>query len=146
MALWGCSCNESPHFPPLLLLTITISSPLHPAPVWLSFATSSSLPVDIPVCLPIASSLPPLPPSSLPQLHLVFYCTGTTWVSPPEDRSCIRLPETGRFTPVAQLKNILEENKDTEAVFWNTGLFLSAVQYDLMSDESVFKTIRRFMY
>lgn len=94
-------------------LTPTLSSPPppHPPPVWLFFLTSSSQPV-------IFLSVFPLPHLSPLSLHhhfhysnLVLYCTGTAWVSPPEVRSCIRLPETGRFTPVAQLKNILEENK-----------------------------------
>lgn len=93
---------------------------------------SSSLPVYMSVLLHLLSSLcfsslPSQPPSSSPQLHSGLYCAATAWVSPPEVCSCIRLPEAGRFTPVAQLKNILEENKDMEALFLNTCLFYSVV-------------------
>lgn len=50
------------------------------------------------------------------QLSPVHYGAATAWVSPPVVTSCIRVPEAGRSDPAAQLKNILEENKDVETM------------------------------
>lgn len=75
-------------------------------------ASDTSLHLASPPSSPHLFLLPPC-------LHissLSSYWAATAWVSPPEVRSWIRLPEAGRSTPVAQLKNILESNKTLKSM------------------------------
>lgn len=93
--------------PPLQI----IKQNIHPS---CSTYTFHSVPVTISLLsLHLSHSSQPLTPC----LHSVLYGVTTTWVSPPEVSSCIRVPVAGRSTPVAQLWNILEEHKDSEAIF-----------------------------
>lgn len=96
MGPWSSSSTE-PNPPPFpqssVLLTRPSTSPPHPSSLHLFL---------LPPCLHISS--------------LSSYCAATAWVSPPEVRSWIRLPEAGRSTPVAQLKNILESNKTLKSM------------------------------
>lgn len=119
MALWGCICKESPpssktnpsghlcstypfYLAPLCLQLC--SSPLHliTPSIYLSpFSPQASVSVSIHLYRF-------LPTNPHPHLYScsVLYWAATAWVSPPEVTSSMRLPEDGRFTPVAQLKNI----------------------------------------
>lgn len=90
MALWSCSSAKLP------LHLLSVQGFWHiPAPG-----------LHIPPSLHLFV-LPPSAPCLL-IFTLSSYLVATAWVSPPEVRSWIRLPEAGRSTPVAQLKNILE--------------------------------------
>lgn len=152
--------SPPPHFIQLLLCHHLSSSPLHPHhSSYLSNSPSPHPPPpplhqSISLCSPsphlslLAASpsfFPSQPPSPSPQLHSVLYCTATAWVSPPEVSSCIRLPEAGRFVPVAQLKNILEENKDMEAMVTHMSVLPCSIKTPSIHREvhvCLFKTIR----
>lgn len=56
--------------------------------------------------------------SSSPQFSPAHYWVAVAWVSPALVTSCIRLPEAGRSTPVAQLKKVLQEKVQVQGWAW----------------------------
>lgn len=104
----GHLCSTYPFYLAPLCLQLC-SSPLHliTPSIYLSpFSPQASVSVSIHLYRF-------LPTNPHPHLYScsVLYWAATAWVSPPEVTSSMRLPEDGRFTPVAQLKNILRREK-----------------------------------
>lgn len=52
------------------------------------------------------------------QFSPAHYWAAVAWVSPALVTSCIRLPEAGRSTPVAQLKKVLQEKVQVQGWAW----------------------------
>lgn len=104
----GHLCSTYPFYLAPLCLHLS-SSPLHLITPSISLSPFSPQ-ASVSVSIHLYRFLPTNPH---PHLHScsVLYWAATAWVSPPEVTSSMRLPEDGRFTPVAQLKNILRRKK-----------------------------------
>lgn len=126
MALWGSFCTDTPpketkrHYSPL-------SFTLYFIPFLYLHTTSSSLSPSF--CSSRLPSLSPVSITASTQLSPAHYGVATAWVSPPVVTSCIRVPEAGRSDPVAQLKNILEENKDVETMPFEQSCVSASISY-----------------
>lgn len=104
-------CHHLSSSPPtLFIIPISSSSPPSCAPLPPP-QSHFSAPLFHPSLSTAALPLPPSLRIPITTSSLVLYGAALVCVSPPEVSSCIRLPEAGRLTPVAQLKNILWRKK-----------------------------------